>query len=505
MNMQLRIRKLPDPNLIRDRDQGSLHEQQKPTKNQSLNLAPSQRHLGSPTEEQRAAIAFTQQTIETFCLSSKTKPAESINHIEEENMASAPNQPKQGELPGEVEEAVDQRLADCSSNFTLNDLKTSLEFTQAEVDQLREENKVMKKYLSDFELEIQRNAYAIQKVETKADKLELQIKKRNIILEGVHESETGTEDVHKVVCAILEDLQITRSIIFDQCYRIRAFNKRRTRPIFLSFLKVNDRDLVYSKRANLRHSAKFSRVWIAEDTGPNTRRTKNIVWQVTREARLAKEQCTSTPFTVTINGTKYGEKNFEDLPEHLSLEHLKTKKYGNVLAYHSEFSPFSNLYPARIIHKGSLREFITAEQAYQYRKCTELNQAKQANLIMLTREVYEMRQLGREAGTSEEWERIKEEVMYEILLMKFEQDEELQEKLLLSGTLELVEATPDKEWGAGCSLNSKAMKSHSWTGKNRQGIILMRVRSTLRKREEDKKVAAAGADRGGKDAACRSN
>ena len=72
---------------------------------------------------------------------------------------------------------MDQLLIDRSNDITLNDLKTSLEF-----DQLREENKNIKDYLSEFELEIQRNAYAIQKVDTRTDKLELQLKKRNIIL-----------------------------------------------------------------------------------------------------------------------------------------------------------------------------------------------------------------------------------------------------------------------------------------------------------------------------------
>ena len=108
-----------------------------------------------------------------------------------------------------------------------------------------------------------------------------------------------------------------------------------------------------------------------------------------------------------------------------------------------------------------------------------------ATKILLTRVPYEMRQLGAETGTSEEWEAIVEDVMYAAMLRKFTQNPDLLEKLLATGDIRLVESTPDNRWGAGASITSKRMRNGEWKGENKQGILLMKARDKLR-RERNK-------------------
>ncbi|MDJ1185442.1 NADAR family protein [Roseofilum casamattae] len=71
----------------------------------------------------------------------------------------------------------------------------------------------------------------------------------------------------------------------------------------------------------------------------------------------------------------------------------------------------------------------------------------------------------------EDWELVKDEIMYRALLQKFATHEELQQLLLDTNDEAIVENSPiDYYWGCG----------KDGSGKNRLGEILMRVRETLR-------------------------
>lgn len=70
-----------------------------------------------------------------------------------------------------------------------------------------------------------------------------------------------------------------------------------------------------------------------------------------------------------------------------------------------------------------------------------------------------------------DWEEVKDEIMYRVVLAKFSAHAELKALLLSTGEEEIVEQTTrDTYWGCGAD----------GTGKNMLGKILMRVRSELR-------------------------
>ena len=79
-----------------------------------------------------------------------------------------------------------------------------------------------------------------------------------------------------------------------------------------------------------------------------------------------------------------------------------------------------------------------------------------------------------------DWEQVKDDIMREAVLAKFQQHDDLREMLLSTGDADIVEKTTrDYYWGCG----------NKGTGKNMLGIILMEVRETLQ--QEDAEEAEA--------------
>ena len=124
--------------------------------------------------------------------------------------------------------------------------------------------------------------------------------------------------------------------------------------------------------------------------------------------------------------------------------------------------------------------FFCLEQAFQFLKAKILEKPLTATRIYLSRDVYYIKQLGRELGTSDKWDARKFDLMYECLKKKFNQCPELKALLLKTGDMELVEATPDYLWGCGATLSSNILRRHAWSGQNKHGQILMTIREEYR-------------------------
>lgn len=125
----------------------------------------------------------------------------------------------------------------------------------------------------------------------------------------------------------------------------------------------------------------------------------------------------------------------------------------------------SNFYPCKVEWQGIVYE--NNESAFQSAKCINLEQRK--NFIGLDPSTAKRK--GRRVKLRNDWEEIKDQVMYEIVLNKFLQNEDLKDKLLRTGEEELIEGNiwHDYYWGV---CNGR--------GKNKLGKILMQVREELR-------------------------
>lgn len=110
--------------------------------------------------------------------------------------------------------------------------------------------------------------------------------------------------------------------------------------------------------------------------------------------------------------------------------------------------------------------FYSAEAAFQSAKSTDLNIRKQFCCLFPK----QAKKMGRAIRLREDWEEVKDQVMYDILKSKFS-NERLRQLLLQTGNKELIENNSwnDTYWGV---CNGK--------GQNKLGKLLMQVREELK-------------------------
>ena len=201
-----------------------------------------------------------------------------------------------------------------TTSGTVRELQTSLEYSQAEIDTLKGENNKLKQRLADLETEERRSTFHQKRIEEKVDRVDTANKRKNLVLEGVPETEGGKEDVVKTVWSVFDQLNMERAIELDSCYRTGSSGGGRPRPITVVFVKQADRDLVYSRRMELKRSLNHKQVWINEDLGPASKKARNMIRLISRQAQGEGIDHRTGKYAIFINRRKYDESNLTDLP-----------------------------------------------------------------------------------------------------------------------------------------------------------------------------------------------
>lgn len=140
----------------------------------------------------------------------------------------------------------------------------------------------------------------------------------------------------------------------------------------------------------------------------------------------------------------------------------------NFYSVSEEYGAFSNLAPYPIRLKG--KTWPTSEHYFQAQKFAG---APDEEEIRKEKSPMVAARMGRsrKRPLRKDWESVKDRIMHEAVRAKFTQHDELKEMLLATGDARIVEHTEnDDDWGDG----------GDGRGKNKLGIILMRVRDELR-------------------------
>lgn len=141
----------------------------------------------------------------------------------------------------------------------------------------------------------------------------------------------------------------------------------------------------------------------------------------------------------------------------------------------------SNWYQSRFSFRGM--HFSSVEQYMMFRKAIMFGDDSARNRILSTDDVAEIKQLGRSVRNYNDklWGGQRQLIVYQGLLAKFAQNDDLRIRLLNTGAAILAEcAVTDKIWGIGLSMDDdRRFLIDQWQGSNMLGFSLMHVRNTL--------------------------
>lgn len=155
-----------------------------------------------------------------------------------------------------------------------------------------------------------------------------------------------------------------------------------------------------------------------------------------------------------------------------------------VICFHNpneENGYLSNWYPSQFQINGI--EFSSMEQYMMYKKATCFRDNDIAKRILNSTDVAYIKALGRQVKNYNDsyWSGIRQIVVYEGLLAKFTQNEDLKKMLIGTENNILAEcAVKDRIWGIGLSMKApERFEPEKWQGQNLLGYTLMMVRDKL--------------------------
>lgn len=136
-----------------------------------------------------------------------------------------------------------------------------------------------------------------------------------------------------------------------------------------------------------------------------------------------------------------------------------------ILAFRGPYRFLSNFWPCTIVYDGET--YASSEHAYM---CQKTFDEEIRQRIKFSPTPADAKKAGRAAPLRADWEEVKVQVMYEVLLAKFLQNEDLKAMLIATRDSYLEEGNTwgDTTWGV-CN----------GVGKNLLGQLLMLVRSLL--------------------------
>lgn len=142
-----------------------------------------------------------------------------------------------------------------------------------------------------------------------------------------------------------------------------------------------------------------------------------------------------------------------------------------ITKFDGQYAFLSNFFECSILYNGIL--YYSAECAFQAQKT--LDEIERRTISML--QPGKAKRAGRKVNLRPDWNEVRQQEMYNIVLAKFSQNSKLTGLLLSTGNEELIEGNywHDNFWG-----NCSCAKCASNSGLNNLGKTLMQVRDVLR-------------------------
>jgi len=137
-----------------------------------------------------------------------------------------------------------------------------------------------------------------------------------------------------------------------------------------------------------------------------------------------------------------------------------------ISSFKGKYSFLSNFYYAPFYSPGGL---LVKTVEHGFHACKTFN-TNERNKILAAKSPGEAKRLGRRVVLRKDWNTVRLTIMKALVLMKFQQNQDIKKQLIETGNIKLVEGNTwnDRFWGV-CNRQ----------GQNHLGKILMEVRNEL--------------------------
>lgn len=311
-----------------------------------------------------------------------------------------------------------------------------------------------------------------------------QEKIRNVVVHGLAESNTEADDF-QCIKDFFKDRMGLPNLDIDMVRRLGPPHEdpAYTRPVVVSFARVSARWRVWNKRWKIVNENR-SPAWIQEDLPKQLREDLRVLQRIAKMARLQPDKYAGVrvrDFKIRINDTWYGINELRKLPPDLQPEVTYTPRSQSSVIFFTKQSPLSNHFTSHFKIDGV--KYTCVEQYLAHRRAalqgndSLAEQAFQSDNPAHHKVILNM--LRREG--SDLWHQQAERIAYPAVRAKFLQNKHLADFLVATHPLAIGEASKDKFWGTGLSLENKdALDPARWAADgNLLGRILTAVRQEL--------------------------
>lgn len=363
---------------------------------------------------------------------------------------------------------------------TLSTHSDQLTESKKEIADLKNQNKVLSKQLSNMGASLKAVIERVGEVEKTANSNSQTLKNANLVIEGLEEK--SGENCRKIVHDLLHEIESKcQSGDIISAYRIGQVSTegKYVRPVVVKMIDTLSKVIIMENKWKLTKLPKYKNIYINDDLPPQIKKERKTLREISKFAnKIGYKNCKATGSKLVIDGKTYRYETLHLLPQELQMCNVKTRYVGEGLGFQGEESFLSNFYPVTI--EMEQLSFSSAEQAYQFFKTRTCKRDDTAAKIMATSNPRVIKTAGDSIGATAVWESNKYAFMRSIVYNKFVQNPELGKKLLDTLDTPLYECTKNRWWGCGLRFDAPEWEKKTFPGLNHMGNILMEVRSAIR-------------------------
>lgn len=246
--------------------------------------------------------------------------------------------------------------------------------------------------------------------------------------------------------------------------------------MLIKFKDPSTKQDIMKKKSALKNNKEFNKVYCNEDLPEDSRKSRQSLRIIAKHANsLGFKNTHVRGNSLWHEGKQYRGSELTLLPDCLKLENIRTRDVGRGIGFFGRDSFLSNHHPARFTMNE--HRFLNSEQAFFFYKAIICGKENTGQDIKKMLDPGEIKKLGEKVETCDDWEQRKVKVMKSVLTHKYEQNRDLREKLVNTGTRPLLECTTDLFWGTGWPIDSpKWNEAYDYPGENNLGKILEGIR-----------------------------